>query len=92
MKNIHVLIGVVFTMSISGAALADPPAGRRTAAATTATQADGYSYAFSDDPLAAGGLSATDATIKVRPGALRAVLTRPRTSFVVEMLRSVEKL
>jgi len=28
----------------------------------------GYTYAFSDDPLAAGGFGPNDATIRVRPG------------------------
>lgn len=53
---------------------------------------DGYGYSFEDDPLSAGGLAPTDATIKVRPGPVRTTLIRPRTSFVPEMLKSVENL
>ena len=53
---------------------------------------EGYGYDFSDDPLNAGGFSPNDAQIRVRPGAVRATLIRPRTSFVPEMLKSVENL
>jgi hypothetical protein len=53
---------------------------------------DGYGYSFSDDPLAAGGFGPADATIRVRPGPVRQTLIRPRTSFVPEMLKSVENL
>ena len=53
---------------------------------------DGYGYEFDDDPLAAGGFGPNDATIRVRPKAARTTLIRPRTSFVPEMLKSVETL
>jgi hypothetical protein len=53
---------------------------------------DGYGYEFGDDPLAAGGFGPNDATIRVRPGPVRTTLIRPRTSFVPEMLKSVENL
>lgn len=53
---------------------------------------EGYGYTFDDDPLAAGGFGPGDATIRVRPGAVRTTLIRPRTSFVTEMLKSVENL
>ncbi len=53
---------------------------------------DGYGYDFSDDPLNAGGFGPHDATIRVRPGPVRTTLIRPRTSFVPEMLKSVENL
>jgi hypothetical protein len=57
------------------------------------TEADGgYGYEFSDDPLNAGGFGPNDATIRVRPGPVRTTLIRPRTSFVNEMLKSVENL
>ena len=54
--------------------------------------ADGYGYEFSDDPLNAGGFGPNDATIKVRPRAARTTLIRPRTTFVPEMLKSVENI
>lgn len=53
---------------------------------------DGYGYTFEDDPLNAGGFGPNDATIKVRPRAARTTLIRPRTSFVQEMLKSVENI
>lgn len=53
---------------------------------------EGYGYEFADDPLAAGGFGPNDATIRVRPGPVRTTLIRPRTSFVPEMLKSVENL
>ncbi len=51
-----------------------------------------YGYKFSDDPLSAGGFGPSDATIRVRPGPVRTTLIRPRTSFVPEMLKSVENI
>jgi hypothetical protein len=53
---------------------------------------EGYGYSFDDDPLSAGGFGPNDATIRVRPRAARTTLIRPRTSFVPEMLKSVESL
>jgi hypothetical protein len=55
-------------------------------------KADAYQYVFTDDPLNAGLFGANEAKITVRPGAGRGTLIRPRVSFVVEMLKSVEKL
>ncbi|MEM9696105.1 MAG: hypothetical protein AAGA56_26410 [Myxococcota bacterium] len=52
----------------------------------------GYGYEFADDPLTAGGFGPNDATIKVRPGPIRRMLIRPRTSFVPEMRKSVENI
>lgn len=51
-----------------------------------------YGYKFEDDPLSAGGFGPADATIRVRPGPVRTTLIRPRTSFVQEMLKSVENI
>ena len=53
---------------------------------------EGYGYEFSDDPLTTSGFGPNDATIRVRPGPVRTTLIRPRTSFVTEMLKSVENL
>ena len=53
---------------------------------------EGYGYEFDDDPLNAGGFGPNDATIRVRPRAARTTLIRPRTSFVPEMLKSVESI
>jgi hypothetical protein len=61
-------------------------------AAAAGEKGEGYGYEFSDDPLSAGGFGPNDATIRVRPGPVRTTLIRPRTSFVPEMLKSVENL
>jgi hypothetical protein len=58
----------------------------------TKTGDEGYGYTFDDDPLNAGGFGPNDATIRVRPRAARTTLIRPRTSFVPEMLKSVENI
>jgi len=71
--------------ALASAALAQPKAGG-------AKKEEGYGYEFSDDPLNAGGFGPNDATIRVRPGPVRTTLIRPRTSFVPEMLKSVENL
>lgn len=72
---------------------AAPAGGGGGAAATTAgSGGEGYGYKFEDDPLAAGGFGPSDATIRVRPGPVRTTLIRPRTSFVPEMLKSVENI
>jgi hypothetical protein len=51
-----------------------------------------YGYEFEDDPLAAAGFGPNDDTIRIRPGAARTTLIKPRTTFVPEMLKSVENL
>jgi hypothetical protein len=51
---------------------------------------DGYSYKFTDDPLDAAPNSARGARIRVRPGASRTLLIRPRTHFVREIFKSAE--
>ncbi|MEN9579284.1 MAG: hypothetical protein RJA70_2293 [Pseudomonadota bacterium] len=62
------------------------------AAPSAFAQDEGYGYEFDDDPINAGGFGPNDATIRVRPRAARTTLIRPRTSFVPEMLKSVENL
>jgi hypothetical protein len=71
---------------------AAPGGGAGGAKASAGGKDEGYGYEFSDDPLAAGGFGPNDATIRVRPGPVRTTLIRPRTSFVPEMLKSVENL
>ncbi len=78
--GLSVAIGLLLSSSI---ALAQPKDSKKE---------DGYGYEFSDDPLNAGGFGPNDATIRVRPGPVRTTLIRPRTSFVPEMLKSVENL
>jgi hypothetical protein len=67
------------------------PTGTGAAAGGSSGTGD-YGYKFEDDPLSAGGFGPADATIRVRPGPVRTTLIRPRTSFVPEMLKSVENI
>jgi hypothetical protein len=79
------LVTAIGMTLIASVALAQPKAG-------AGKKDEGYGYEFSDDPLSAGGFGPNDATIRVRPGPVRTTLIRPRTSFVPEMLKSVENL
>jgi hypothetical protein len=95
----RILFGVVaaaFVFSFTSSAFAQQPGGGAAGAKATGGggggKDEGYGYEFSDDPLAAGGFGPNDATIRVRPGPVRTTLIRPRTSFVPEMLKSVENL
>jgi len=85
---VAISIGVA-AFALSSAALAQAAA---PAAGGGGDHPDGYGYEFSDDPLNAGGFGPSDATIKVRPRAARTTLIRPRTTFVPEMLKSVENI
>lgn len=76
-------------MVLSATAMAQEQGVKETAASGGG---DGYGYEFDDDPLNAGGFGPNDATIRVRPKAMRTTLIRPRTSFIPEMLKSVENL
>lgn len=84
------VVGAAFLFTSTAAFAQQPGAGAK--ATGSAGKDEGYGYEFSDDPLAAGGFSPNDATIRVRPGPVRTTLIRPRTSFVPEMLKSVENL
>lgn len=88
------LIAAAFVLSSASAFAQQPGGGGGGGVKATAAggKDEGYGYEFSDDPLAAGGFGPNDATIRVRPGPVRTTLIRPRTSFVPEMLKSVENL
>jgi hypothetical protein len=51
-----------------------------------------YGYIFGDDPLGAGGVNPMNSNIIARKGPIRSTLIRPRTSFVPEMIKSVENM
>ncbi len=55
-------------------------------------QGDDYGYEFKDDLLSAGMMGAQTAMIKVRQGAVRRTLIRPRTHFIPELFKSVEQI
>ena len=96
MRQSKLVLGLVATaLLLSSTAFAQgaaPAAAGGKPAAAAGGKDEGYGYEFSDDPLSAGGFGPNDATIRVRPNAVRNTLIRPRTSFVPEMLKSVENL
>ncbi|MCH2110466.1 MAG: hypothetical protein MK135_14180 [Polyangiaceae bacterium] len=59
---------------------------------TASAEEEGYGYEFDDDPLSAGGFGPNDSRIRVRRGAQRSTLIKPRTEFIAELLKSVENL
>jgi hypothetical protein len=89
MRSIHVGLTAV---AFGAAVLASSAMVRAQSKDTPGGDKEGYGYEFDDDPLSAGGFGPNDATIRVRPRAARTTLIRPRTSFVPEMLKSVENL
>lgn len=88
-RTIAGLVAVSAALLVSSTAMAQELGG---GGAKTTEAEGGYGYEFSDDPLNAGGFGPGDATIRVRPVAVRSQLIKPRTSFVPEMLKSVENL
>ena len=85
---------LTFSQSVQGEertrfVVASTPSG--TVTESTASESD-YGYRFSDDPMQAGVFTPNDARLVVAGRVIRAQLIRPRTMFVVEMLRSVESL
>ena len=58
----------------------------------TTNDDEGYGYEFEDDPLSAGGFGPNDSRIRVRRGAQRSTLIKPRTQFIKELIWSVESL
>lgn len=92
----RILVGLAFALALAltsaSASFAQQPGAGGGGGAKSTSDKEGYGYEFSDDPLAAGGFGPNDATIRVRPGPVRTTLIRPRTSFVPEMLKSVENL
>jgi hypothetical protein len=93
-KRIFGICAAAFLLLSSASAFAQQPGAAAGGAKASGGggKDEGYGYEFSDDPLAAGGFGPNDATIRVRPGPVRTTLIRPRTSFVPEMLKSVENL
>ena len=91
-KRIIIGLATLSVLLVSSIASAQTPGAGSKPKAEGDKKDAGYGYEFSDDPLSAGGFGPNDATIRVRPGAVRTTLIRPRTSFVPEMLKSVENL
>ena len=94
MAKKSVLCGLVVTATVllSAQAFAQRPPATPAGGGGGDSKSGDYGYKFEDDPLSAGGFGPNDATIRVRPGPVRTTLIRPRTSFVPEMLKSVENI
>ena len=85
MKKVRAaLVVLALSMTVSGAALADVER-------STYTK-DGDIHEFKDDPLHSGVSIPRGDNIRVRPNPFRSYLIRPRTNFVPEMLKSVERI
>jgi hypothetical protein len=87
----HRSYGLPFVLALvatSAVAAADPPKDARTSPAST----QGYSYTFTDDSLLAGPNGVNDIRVNGRLPGMRQTLIRPRTQFIVELLKSVENL
>jgi hypothetical protein len=93
-KRVFGVVAAAFLLLSSASAFAQAPGGGAAApkASGGGGKDEGSGNEYSDDPLAAGGFGPNDATIRVRVGPVRTTLIRPRTSFVPEMLKSVENL
>lgn len=92
MKKISFICAVASCFVLLAApALAEDKAPAKGVAKTDSAE-KGYGYAFEDDPLQSGVAGTTGFVLKVRPKGAREVLLRPRTSFVPEMLKSVEAM
>jgi hypothetical protein len=85
----------LFPVLVAANALAQPaPSGKSSSSHDSGMKVDGsgpsYKVEFVDDPLNALSDGQIIPRIVVRPGTARIMLLRPRTSFVTEMLKSVE--
>jgi hypothetical protein len=85
----HRSYGALFVLALastSATAAAEKPKN------ASAPRTDEYGYTFTDDALLAGATGVLGVPIKARSLGLRQTLIRPRTAFVVELLKSVENL
>jgi hypothetical protein len=58
----------------------------------TETSDDTWTAVFDDDPLSGEGFGANAPILRVRPVSAYGFLIRPRTHFVPELLKSVERI
>jgi hypothetical protein len=86
-RTILPILAVTSGLFASTAYAEDAPGVKSTSPSST-----GYAVVFDDDPLQAGGIGGVSARIAIVERASRSTLIRPRTAFVIELLKSVEKL
>lgn len=89
MKKLTALFAGLSLLTLSSISFADTA---DSADDESCTNDAGYCYKFVDDLLNAPGLDSTAPLLRVRPTGYRERLLRPRTQFVSELLKSVEKL
>lgn len=92
MKKIALVIAALSVFAFaSSSALADETAkDSKAAPAAKEQKSKDYGYTFDDDPLSSNVQGTTGFVIKVRPPAARPLLSKPRVSFVPELLKTVE--
>jgi hypothetical protein len=93
-RIVAVFVPAVWLCLVSLPAAAEDTQQQSAAAEPGVSEIDGASYKveFDDDLLDGVGLDGTIPLIRVRIGAARSPLLRPRTSFVRELKKSVELL
>jgi len=80
---VAILVGGIGLLALEGVASAQ---GKKKAGG------DVEEMTFDDDKLLTSNLGPDQAKITTRGGPVRTILVRPRTSFVPEMLKSIENL
>jgi hypothetical protein len=80
------LLWVFALVSVSATAAAEKPEEKGP------PRTEEYGYKFTDDPLEAGLFGSNETRYVLRPHGMSFTLIRPRTAFVVELLKTVEKL
>jgi hypothetical protein len=86
-RTMPLVFALLPVVSLSASARADVDA-----SVSTSRGRQNVEYRFTDDPLAAGGIDPRDSRIVISKHLIRTTLIRPRTQFVLEMLKSVEQL
>jgi hypothetical protein len=81
---VAIIVGTVGLLALEGSAFAQKKA--------KAAGGDVEEMTFEDDKLLTSNLGPDQAKITTRGGPVRTILVRPRTSFVPEMLKTIESL
>jgi hypothetical protein len=79
-----ILVTAFSIIAFEGIALAQAKGGKK--------GGDVEEMSFEDDKLLTSNLGPDQAKISTRGGPVRTILVRPRTSFVPELLKSIENL
>ncbi len=85
--SVEVLLMKVYALILAASAAALLPA---TAMAQSGS-GDAYEYRFEDDPMSAVPQRELSTLVRIPTGKPRTTLIRPRTHFVPELLKSIER-